>query len=117
MWSGVVRRAFGPNKRSYARDLWQLASRVQLPPGRLGGRGHRRVACRRRPRDTRVDRLAVIDRLVVAPDPTAAELLRERSVRVAVFRDHARRQWFIRRSSWLLYYHTVNNDKAERRRK
>ena len=31
----VVRRAFGPNKRSYARDLWQSDSRVQLPPAGL----------------------------------------------------------------------------------
>jgi hypothetical protein len=45
-------------------------------------------------------------------EPNRAALPSVRSMRAAIIRTHPRRQWFIRRSSWLLYYHTANIDKA-----
>jgi len=42
----------------------------------------------------------------------AAEHLHERRMRVAILGSHPQRPWFIRRSSWLLYYDTANVDKA-----
>jgi hypothetical protein len=51
------------------------------------------------------------DRKVVEPNRIGSEHLRKRPC-AAIIRNQSRRQWFIRHSSWPLYSHTVNSDKA-----